>query len=206
MPIGQLFVIAAPSGAGKTSLVAALLARLPALVVSISHTTRQPRPGEVDGRDYHFVTTPQFEEQIAQSDFLEHANVFGNLYGTNREALLLQLTQGLDVILEIDWQGAAQVLKEWPDALSIFILPPSREALHARLIGRNQDHPDVIQARMAEADETLSKAPQFDYWIVNDAFEVALDELRAIVLASRQRRARVELQHERLLKMLLGEG
>lgn len=206
MPIGQLFVIAAPSGAGKTSLVAALLARLPALVVSISHTTRQPRPGEVNGREYHFVSTAEFNAQLAQGDFLEHANVFGHLYGTNREALLAQLHQGLDVILEIDWQGAAQVLKQWPDALSIFILPPSREALHARLIGRNQDHPDVIHARMAEADETLSKAPLFDYWIVNDDFEVALDELRAVVLASRQRRAQIERRHERLLKTLLGEG
>jgi len=206
MPIGQLFVIAAPSGAGKTSLVAALLTRLPALVVSISHTTRQPRPGEVNGRDYHFVSHSEFTRLIADGAFLEHANVFGNLYGTNREALLAQLNQGLDVILEIDWQGAGQVLAQWPDALSIFILPPSREALHERLIGRKQDHPDVIQARMAEADETLSKAASFTYWVINDDFEVAVDELRAIVLASRQRHERLELRHESLLKTLLGEA
>lgn len=168
MPQGQLFVISAPSGAGKTSLVAATIARVSDLTVSVSHTTRSPRPGEVDGRDYHFVDQSEFDALIASQALFEHAQVFGNFYGTSKEAIESQLASGIDVILEIDWQGASQVRMMAPDAVSIFILPPTRDALRERLIGRQQDDSTIIDARMAESDETIEQAPHFDYWVIND--------------------------------------
>ena len=206
MPEGQLFVISAPSGAGKTSLVAATLARVPNLTVSVSHTTRTPRPGEQNGRDYHFVTVDEFQQLIATNALFEHAEVFGNFYGTSQAAVMAQLQSGLDVILEIDWQGAAQVRSIWPQAISIFILPPTRDALRERLIGRRQDDASVIDQRMAEADETIAQAPHFDHWVINDDFEIALDQLRAVIISSRTRRDVVCAQSMNFLEKLLGQA
>ena len=204
MPQGQLFVISAPSGAGKTSLVAATIARVSDLTVSVSHTTRSPRPGEVDGRDYHFVDQSEFDALIASQALFEHAQVFGNFYGTSKEAIESQLASGIDVILEIDWQGASQVRMMAPDALSIFILPPTRDALRERLIGRQQDDSTIIDARMAEADETIEQAPHFDYWVINDDFEMALGQLKSIIISHRQRRPQIQAKHPNFLEKLLG--
>ena len=204
MPQGQLFVISAPSGAGKTSLVAATIARVSDLTVSVSHTTRSPRPGEVDGRDYHFVDQSEFDALIASQALFEHAKVFGNFYGTSKEAIESQLASGIDVILEIDWQGASQVRMMAPDAVSIFILPPTRDALRERLIGRQQDDSTIINARMAEADETIEQAPHFDYWVINDDFEIALGQLKSIIISHRQRRPQIQAKHPNFLEKLLG--
>ena len=204
MPQGQLFVISAPSGAGKTSLVAATIARVSDLTVSVSHTTRSPRPGEVDGRDYHFVDQSEFDALITSQALFEHAQVFGNFYGTSKEAIESQLASGIDVILEIDWQGASQVRMMAPDAVSIFILPPTRDALRERLIGRQQDDSTIIDARMAEADETIEQAPHFDYWVVNDDFEIALEQLKSIIISHRQRRPQIQAKHPNFLEKLLG--
>ena len=204
MPQGQLFVISAPSGAGKTSLVAATIARVSDLTVSVSHTTRSPRPGEVDGRDYHFVDQSEFDALIASQALFEHAQVFGNFYGTSKEAIESQLASGIDVILEIDWQGASQVRMMAPDAVSIFILPPTRDALRERLIGRQQDDSTIIDARMAEADETIEQAPHFDYWVINDDFEIALGQLKSIIISHRQRRPQIQAKHPDFLEKLLG--
>jgi guanylate kinase len=204
MPQGQLFVISAPSGAGKTSLVAATIARVSDLTVSVSHTTRSPRPGEVDGRDYHFVDQSEFDALIASQALFEHAQVFGNFYGTSKEAIESQLASGIDVILEIDWQGASQVRMMAPDAVSIFILPPTRDALRERLIGRQQDDSTIIDARMAEADETIEQAPHFDYWVINDDFEIALGQLKSIIISHRQRRPQIQDKHPNFLEKLLG--
>lgn len=204
MPAGQLFVISAPSGAGKTSLVAAAMARIDRLTVSVSHTTRAPRPGEQNGRDYHFVDIPTFQTMISEGALFEYAEVFGNFYGTAKASVMDTLNQGLDVILEIDWQGAAQVRALWPEAISIFILPPTRDALKDRLIGRKQDDETVIARRMEEADETMEQAPHFDHWVINDDFEVALDDLRSIIVASRTRPSVVRQFAPDFLKKLLG--
>lgn len=204
MPQGQLFVISAPSGAGKTSLVAATIARVSDLTVSVSHTTRSPRPGEVDGRDYHFVGQSEFDALITSQALFEHAQVFGNFYGTSEEAIESQLASGIDVILEIDWQGASQVRMMAPDAVSIFILPPTRDALRERLIGRQQDDSTIIDARMAEADETIEQAPHFDYWVINDDFEIALGQLKSIIISHRQRRPQIQAKHPNFLEKLLG--
>ncbi len=204
MPQGQLFVISAPSGAGKTSLVAATIARVSDLTVSVSHTTRSPRPGEVDGRDYHFVDQSEFDALIASQALFEHAKVFGNFYGTSKEAIESQLASGIDVILEIDWQGASQVRMMAPDAVSIFILPPTRDALRERLIGRQQDDSTIIDARMAESDETIEQAPHFDYWVINDDFEIALGQLKSIIISHRQRRPQIQAKHPNFLEKLLG--
>lgn len=206
MPEGQLFVISAPSGAGKTSLVAATLARVPHLTVSVSHTTRSPRPSEQDGRDYHFVSIVEFQMLITEGALFEHAEVFGNYYGTARDSVMAQLQSGLDVILEIDWQGAAQVRDLWPNAVSVFILPPTRDALRERLIGRRQDDPSIIDQRMAEADETIAQAPFFDHWVINDDFETALDQLRALIIGYRTRRDVVRAQTTNFLEKLLGQA
>lgn len=203
MTAGTLYIVAAPSGAGKTSLVRRLVETTPGVAVSISHTTRPPRPGERDGVHYHFVSLAVFEAMIAEGAFLEHAQVFGNRYGTSRAAVLAQLEAGQDVILEIDWQGARQVRMLAPDSLGIFILPPSREALRERLAGRGQDSREVIERRMAAALDELSHHAEFDYLVVNDDFATALDTLRAIVVANRQRRAAQLERHRELLRALL---
>jgi guanylate kinase len=205
MPQGQLFVISAPSGAGKTSLVAVTIARVCNLAASISHTTRSPRPGEVDGRDYYFVDQSEFDLLIRSKALFEHAQVFGNAYGTSKQAIESQLASGIDVILEIDWQGASQVRAMARDAISIFILPPTREALRERLIGRQQDDPTIIDARMAEADKTIEQAPKFDYWVINDDFEIALDQLKSIITSHRQRRPQIQAKHPNFLEKLLSQ-
>tara|TARA_Y100000991_G_scaffold215150_1_gene204687 strand:+ start:65 stop:679 length:615 start_codon:yes stop_codon:yes gene_type:complete len=204
MPCGQLFVISAPSGAGKTSLIASAVESITDLAVSISHTTRSPRSGEKDGRDYHFVSASEFEKLIESEALFEHAEVFTNYYGTSKRAVEAKLASGIDVILEIDWQGAAQVRQIAPEAVSIFILPPTRKVLRERLIERNQDDTFIIDARMDEADETISQATHFDYWIINDDFKNTLDQLRSIILSYRQRRARIHSKNPRFLEHLLG--
>ncbi len=181
MKRGRLFVIAAPSGAGKTSLVKALLARLPQLRLSISHTTRTRRPTETQGLEYHFVTPAEFEQLTARGEFLEHARVFDNLYGTSRAYVEGQLAQGGDVMLEIDWQGAQQVRRAMPQCVSIFILPPSRQALAERLARRATDTPEVIARRLRDAAADMSHYREFDYVVVNDDFERAVAELIDIV-------------------------
>jgi len=180
-PRGQLFVIAAPSGAGKTSLVRALLARSPDIEVSVSYTTRKPRPNEVDGRDYCFVDRAAFERLIAQDALLEHAQVFDNFYGTSRERVGRALAAGRDVILEIDWQGARQVRARMPDCATIFILPPSCAALEQRLRSRRTDDEAVIARRLRDAAADISHWREFDFVIVNDQFEEALVALESIV-------------------------
>lgn len=203
MPIGTLFIISAPSGAGKTSLVNRLIEITPGITVSVSHTTRPPRPGEQDGVHYHFVSLATFEDMLKADAFLESALVFGNRYGTSRAAVLDQLQNDQDVILEIDWQGAQQVREQMAESASIFILPPSRDALRQRLTGRDQDSAEVIDRRMAAALDELSHYAEFDYLVINDEFATALDELRAIVIGQRQRRA-AQLQRRReLLRALL---
>ncbi|MCW8917285.1 MAG: guanylate kinase [Gammaproteobacteria bacterium] len=203
MSDGTLYIISAPSGAGKTSLVKALLQQTTALTVSVSHTTRAPRPGEVNGQDYHFTDPDTFRGMIADNAFLEHAQVFDNFYGTARASVLELLAQGLDVILEIDWQGAQQVRQKMPEAVSIFILPPSREELEKRLCGRGTDSDEVIARRMRDAISEMSHYREFDYLVFNDDFDTALGELRAIILARRQQAPRQIARHRPLLDALL---
>ncbi|HPF58485.1 MAG TPA: guanylate kinase [Candidatus Competibacteraceae bacterium] len=203
MTLGTLYIVAAPSGAGKTSLVKSLVETTPGVVVSVSHTTRPPRPGERDGEHYYFVAPAAFEAMAAEGAFLEHAQVFSNCYGTSRATVQAQREAGLDVILEIDWQGARQVRAQMPNSTSIFILPPSREALRQRLAHRGQDSTEVIERRMTAALDELSHYVEFDYLVINDDFKRALDALRAILIAHRQRRiVQVEQQRE-LLHLLL---
>ncbi|HED18178.1 MAG TPA: guanylate kinase [Gammaproteobacteria bacterium] len=194
MNTGTLYIISAPSGAGKTSLVKALLEKLAGVTVSVSHTTRVPRPGEQDGADYYFVEKADFERRVAEGEFLEHAQVFENHYGTRRATVLETLESGGDVILEIDWQGARQVYEAFPQAIRVFILPPSREALRQRLAGRGQDSEDVINRRMADAVSEMSHYKEFDYLVFNDDFETALGELIALF---RARRLRSKAQQQR---------
>jgi guanylate kinase len=185
MNIGKLYIISAPSGAGKTSLVKQLVADLDGLTVSISHTTRQMRPGETHGQDYYFVTVADFQAMQEKQAFLEHAQVFDNFYGTAQQTVEENLNRGLDVILEIDWQGAEQIKKLLPDSLSIFILPPSTEVLFERLRNRGQDGEEIIARRMRDAVTEISHHDEFDYLVVNDVFEQALTELKSIVIANR---------------------
>jgi guanylate kinase len=182
MKQGKLVVISAPSGAGKTTLVRAVLASEPGLRLSVSHTTRKRRPNEQDGREYHFTSVPQFEELVKQGEFLEHARVFDNLYGTSRAYVGRQLDEGHDVLLEIDWQGAAQVRKAMPGCVSVFILPPSRATLAERLARRATDTAEVIARRLAEAAADMSHYREFDYAVVNDDFERAVAELKRILM------------------------
>ena len=182
---GRLFMVTAPSGAGKSSLVNALLAADPAIMLSISHTTRDPRPGEVNGREYHFVSVPEFEERKAHGEFLESALVHGNYYGTSRVWIEEQMAAGRDVLLEIDWQGARQVREKIADIVGIFILPPSIESLNARLHKRGTDSEAVITRRLMGAGAEIAHAPEFEFVIINDSFETALSQLKAIVTASR---------------------
>lgn len=199
---GILFIISAPSGAGKTSLVDALLAADDGLKVCISHTTRPRRPRETDGVSYHFIDRAMFQEMVEAGAFLEHADVFGNRYGTSRSAVEERLEVG-DLLLEIDWQGAAQVRRSHPEAVGIFIVPPSTEALRARLIKRGQDDPDVIETRLAEARGEMAHYGEFDYLVVNDRFEAAVDELRSIIKAERCRCPRSARRQQSLLDDLL---
>jgi guanylate kinase len=187
---GSLFVVVAPSGAGKTSLVTELLRREPQVRLSISYTTRKPREGEAHGREYHFIPRAEFERMIASGDFLEHANVYGNYYGTSRRWIEDQLAAGEDVLLEIDWQGARQVRKLFPHMAGIFILPPSIAELARRLEGRGKDAPEAIATRLASAREEVSHVLEFEYIIVNEAFETAVTDLQAVVRATRVSRAR----------------
>ena len=180
---GQLFVVAAPSGAGKTSLVKALIESTPSIQVAVSHTTRPKRPDEVDGVDYHFVSPETFREMQNQDAFIESAQVFGNLYGTSRQGVESIAACGYNIILEIDWQGAQQIRQRLPDSVHIFILPPSLEALRTRLQGRGQDDPQIIQTRMSEAINEISHYQEFEYLIINDDFTVALQDLSRIVNA-----------------------
>jgi guanylate kinase len=195
MPQGRLYVVAAPSGAGKTSLVKALMEREPLIQFSVSYTTRQPRPKEIPGRDYHFVSQDRFREMIANREFLEHAQVFDNCYGTGVRTVQEALSNGEQLLLEIDWQGARQVRSRIPEAVSIFILPPSRAALEQRLKGRSTDSDEVIQRRLRDAAEDLDHWREFDYVVINDQFEQALEDLQAIVenRGSRLRAARPEV-------------
>ena len=178
---GRLYVIAAPSGAGKTSLVKALMEREPRIQFSVSYTTRKPRPNEIPGRDYHFVSAERFREMIANHEFLEHAQVFDNCYGTGMRTVQEALSNGEELLLEIDWQGARQVRERLPEACSIFILPPSRDALALRLQGRSTDSDEVIQRRLRDAAQDLGHWTEFDYVVINDRFEQAIEDLRAIV-------------------------
>lgn len=201
--LGTLYVISAPSGAGKTSLVKALLERDAQVCVSVSHTTRSMRPGEVDGTDYNFVSMEQFNQMIELGQFLEFAEVFTNKYGTSQVWVEQQLEQGRDVILEIDWQGAQQVRRLMPECVSIFILPPSTAALRERLTGRGQDGEEVINHRMSEALSEMSHYHEYDYLIINDQFTLALDELQAVFSARRLRLARQQQKQAALLAGLL---
>ena len=179
--MGKLFVISAPSGAGKTSLVKRLLELRPNLVVSVSHTTRKPRPHEVEGRDYHFVTADQFHKLVHQNAFLEHAQVFDNFYATGARQVEDKLAAGHDVLLEIDWQGARQVRQAMPASVSIFILPPSRLALEQRLRERRTDSAETIERRLSEAAADMSHYREFDFVVVNDRFEKAVQDLLAVL-------------------------
>ncbi|AAZ19571.1 guanylate kinase [Psychrobacter arcticus 273-4] len=200
---GSLFIITAASGTGKTSLVKQLLATTNDLTVSVSHTTRDPRPGEIDGHHYHFTDVDNFVTAISESQFLEHAEVFGNYYGTSEQSVRAQLDAGVDVILEIDWQGALQVKKIFTDAIMIFILPPSIATLRQRLSTRGQDSMEVIEQRLAGAVNEMAQYINFDYVIINDNFEVALTELKAIIVADRQTLKRQQQRYQRTITNLL---
>ena len=196
---GNLFVVCAPSGAGKTSLVGELLKREASLRLSISYTTREPREGESDGREYHFIDKARFEKMIAARDFLEHALVHGNHYGTSRSWIEREIAGDHDVLLEIDWQGAAQVRKLFPGLTGIFILPPSLQELRRRLESRGKDSPETIARRLANAREEISHVLEFEYIIVNDRFEKALEDILAVVHASRVGRGPQSLRLQKLL-------
>jgi guanylate kinase len=196
---GNLFVVVAPSGAGKTSLVADLLERDSNVRLSVSYTTRAPRSGETGGREYHFVTRGEFERMIAARDFLEHADVYGNYYGTSRRVIESELAGGHDVLLEIDWQGAAQVRKLFPHMVGIFVLPPSLDELRRRLTARGKDSPEAIERRMASAREEISHVLEFEYIIVNELFETASADLQSVVRAARLSRPHQEKRLARLL-------
>jgi guanylate kinase len=200
---GTLFTVSAPSGAGKTSLVKALVERCPQVCVSISHTTREMRPGEQDGVSYHFVTEAAFLEMLDRGAFLEHARVYNYLYGTSQAWVEAQIEGGRDVILEIDWQGAKQIKRQWPDAVAVFILPPSRSALLQRLTVRGRDDEEVIEQRMNQAVNEISHYPEADYIVINDDFETALEELYCLVRARRLRAEAQVVKHARLLQELL---
>ncbi len=202
MTIGNLFIVTAASGAGKTSLLRALLDLDSQAKHSISYTTRKPRPGEVDGVDYHFVDQAQFLQMLSDGEFLESAEVYGARYGTAQTSVDTALQAGYDIVLEIDWQGAAQVRRLYPQAISIFILPPSLEALAERLNSRGQDSKEVIARRLAAAREEMSHVGEFDYVTMNDDFQTALEDLRAIVRTQRLRRDRQLRRYQNLFNSI----
>jgi guanylate kinase len=201
--LGNLYIVSAPSGAGKTSLVSALVKSVSAVCVSISHTTRAMRPGEVNGVNYHFVDHDIFNHMLTQNAFLEHAQVFSNRYGTSQQWVMDKLQQGVDVILEIDWQGARQVRKLMPSAVSLFILPPSLESLRQRLTARGQDNAGVIEARMAEAISEMSHYVEADYLIINDDFSAALAQFQALIHSQHLRLNHQVARHSQLIQALL---
>lgn len=203
MTTGVLFVVSAPSGAGKTSLLRALIPTDARLRLSVSHTTRGARPGEQDGTHYHFVDRARFEAMVAAGEFLEHARVFDNLYGTAERSVRDVLGANFDVVLEIDWQGARQVRARFPEAVAVFIVPPSVEALRQRLSGRGQDSAEIIDRRMRDARSELSHFGEYDYLVVNDDFDEALADLRAIVGAERLRLARQQARLGAALEAML---
>jgi guanylate kinase len=200
---GTLFIVAAPSGAGKSSIVNACLARDPNIRLSISFTSRAPRPGERHAEHYNFVSAQEFERMVAAGDFFEHARVHGDWKGTARQSVEPQLASGRDVLLEIDWQGARQVRERIPEAVSVFILPPSREALRQRMRARGQDSDEVIARRLAAAREEMSHYAEFDYVIVNEVFDTAVEEMCAVFRASRLRRPQQEVRYVDLIQALL---
>jgi guanylate kinase len=200
---GTLYIVAAPSGAGKTTLVCLLLEQDSAVHLSISCTTRAPRPGETDGREYHFIDMAEFHRQIQADEFLEWAEVHGNFYGTSKKWIADQLTAGNDVLLEIDWQGAQQVRKLFPQAIGIFILPPSLDELERRLIGRDTDSREVITRRLAAAQAEMRHVGEFDYVIINNQLQEALDDLRAVVRASRLQFAVQNARHAALFARMI---
>lgn len=199
---GILFIVSAPSGAGKTSLVQALLAAEPGIRLSISYTTRQPRPGEVEGRDYHFVSPETFERMLEAAEFLESATVHGHRYGTSQKWITEELAQDHDVLLEIDWQGAQQVRRLMRGVVSVFILPPSFEALRTRLVGRGQDSEEVIAQRLAAAREEMSHGAEFEYAIINDDFDRAARDLTSIIRAERLKFPRQLARHGHLFNRI----
>lgn len=203
MSKGTLYVVSAPSGAGKTSLVKAMLERDSGILVSVSHTTREMRPGEVDGVDYNFVAMDEFNKMIEASAFLEFAEVFTNKYGTSQLWVQEQLDNGKDVILEIDWQGAQQIRRLMPECLSIFIVPPSKQALRERLNNRGQDSEEVIEHRMSEAVSEMSHYGEYDYLVVNDEFDTALNDLHSIFVAQRLKLDNQQDSQSELLTSLL---
>lgn len=182
---GILYIVSAPSGAGKTSLLKSLVESAADLCVSVSHTTRNPRPGEVDGEHYHFVAKEDFEHMVSEGEFIEHARVFDNYYGTSSAAVDRDLSNGSDVVLEIDWQGARQVRKRFPSSVSIFILPPSIDELRRRLSARGQDSAEVVERRMQDALAELSHFDEYEYQVINDDFNEALDDLRSVMRTQR---------------------
>jgi len=200
---GTLYIVAAPSGAGKSSLVNACLARDPGIALSISFTSRAPRPGERHAEHYHFVSVEEFQRMVAAGDFFEHALVHGDWKGTARQSVEPQLAADKDVLLEIDWQGARQVREQVPEAVSVFILPPSKQALEQRMRARAQDSDQVIRQRLAAAREEMSHYDEFDYVIVNETFAVAVEEMCSIFTASRLRRERQVSRHRELIAALL---
>ncbi len=196
----SLITVTAPSGAGKSSLLAALIQNDSDLRLSTSHTTRQPRPGEQDGREYHFTTVDDFKRRLKEGEFLEHAQVHGNFYGTSRVAVLNQLNAGYDTILEIDWQGAHQIRRLFPETVSVFILPPSISALEERLNKRGQDSQEIIKQRIAAAGAEIRHASEFDYVIINNKFDQALSELASIVQTARCRMTRQAIKNRNLFE------
>ena len=208
--MSNLFIIAAPSGCGKTTLVDALLKDSKELYLSVTHTTRKPRVGEVDGINYHFIKKTNFRKMIHNNEFVEHAEVFGNLYGSSREKIEENLNKNIDVILEIDWQGARQVKANMPNAISIFILPPSKKSLHERLMRRGQDDGETIKNRMADAANQMKHYEEFDYLVINDIFDEALSNIKTIIHNTNKDFNKSELtlekqalRHKYLLKELL---
>lgn len=197
--LGTLYVVAAPSGTGKTTLVKALIDSLPAITVSISHTTRPQRPAEVEGINYYFIHEAEFQRMIEHNDFLEHANVFNYRYGTSRSWVERTLAQGIDVILEIDWQGCDQIQRLFPECISIFILPPSLTDLAKRLRDRAQDSAEVIQQRLADARETVSRIHHFNYVVMNADFDTAVNDLKAIVQSNRLLQKKQPINLDKLL-------